>query len=105
MHFLTCSRHTYACFLCVGPQATESTFHTACIPYVVGLPVTAVFCSAVTAVVVCCARKGKEQKRYKQERKEPAQKEPVYDTPVCTTNNNAELVLKENVCYGNKQYI
>ena len=95
MHCL--STHTYPCFLHVDLPGNE------CIPYIVGLPVTAVFCSVVTAVLVCCVRKGKKQKQYEEGRKELAQTEPAYDAPEWATRNNGELELKENVCYSNKQ--
>ena len=71
----------------------------------VGLPITAVFGSVVTALVMCCAGKRKKQRRYEEETKDLAQREPVYDAPVAVTRTNAGMVLKKNVCYSNKHYI
>ena len=104
----------------LGNGSEESTFitvftsHDECSSYnirntfivtVVGLSVTAIFCSVMTTVIICCVRKGKKQRRYKEGRKEPAQTEPAYDAPVCATRHDGELELKENICYSNKQYI
>ena len=69
----------------------------------VRLPLTTVIFSVVsslvTALIMFCAGKRRRRRRCNEELVETR---PIYEIPHFPTKSNAEMELKENVCYGSK---
>ena len=82
-----------------------SSFHIGladndCIYYMMGLPVTAVFCSLVGGLLTTLAFYVRNRRRRTKFSPELAETGPLYDIPHSSTRSNPEVELNENVCYG-----